>query len=93
MTTGWHRADIQAALVKKGSNLAKLAAESGLNPAACQRAVHGRHVGGEIAIATKLGVPLWELWPDRWAPPPAEAPNLPAIRLDGRRKACDGNGA
>lgn len=84
MTTGWHPADIEAALKKANTNLTALARETGLNDGACRRALVARHVEGEKAIATRINAPLWELWPDRWAPP--ATPGGEAIRIDGRRK-------
>lgn len=83
---GWHRADIRAAVEKRGTSLKELAEKRGLHPAACQRAVAARNTPGERAIAELLGAPLWELWPDRWQPPatPGDEPE----RIDHRRKAA-----
>lgn len=85
--TGWHPADIKAAVEKKGTNLRRLAREKGLNPAACSNALNARHLPGERAIAECINVPLWELWPDRWAPPAAEVDQ--PTRIDNRRRADD----
>lgn len=84
MDSGWHRADIKAAVEKAGTNLTALARDSGLIETACLHAIKARHRPGEHAIAALIKVPLWELWPDRWAKP--ATPDGEAIRLDGRRK-------
>lgn len=69
MTTGWHRADIRAAVEKAGSTLTQLALDKGLNESACRRALCGRNIPGERAIAELIGVPVWVLWPGRWRAP------------------------
>lgn len=81
---GWHRADIKAAVEKRGKTLTSLANESGVHPAACRRAICARNPPGERAISALIEVPLWELWPDRWAKPTTdgEAP----VRIDNRRR-------
>ena len=69
MSFGWHRADIRAAVEKKGKTLTQLALDHGLNEGACRFALTHRHKPGEMAIAVCIGVPLWELWPGRWRAP------------------------
>jgi Ner family transcriptional regulator len=69
MITGWHRADIKAAVEKKGKTLTQLAADNGLEEWACRHALAKRHIPGEQAIAALIGVPVWELWPGRWRAP------------------------
>ncbi len=81
---GWHPADIKAAVEKTGTNLTRLAIDSGIHPAACRRALAARNIPGERAIAMRIGKPLWELWPDRWAPPANEGDS--PIRIDNRRR-------
>lgn len=66
---GWHRADIRAAIEKRGKTLTQLALDASLPAWACRHALHHRHIPGERAITKFLGVPLWELWPDRWRAP------------------------
>lgn len=85
--SGWHRLDIRAAIEKRGQTLTELAEAKGLHPAACRRAVVARHTPGERAIAEFIGVPLWELWPDRWQAP--AAPGGQPVRIDNRRRAGD----
>ncbi|MEO0034382.1 MAG: hypothetical protein RLZZ501_405 [Pseudomonadota bacterium] len=69
MTQGWHRADIRAAVEKAGKTLGQLALDNGQKEWACRHALTRRHPPGEKAIAAFIGVPLWELWPDRWRAP------------------------
>lgn len=80
-TDGMHKADIQAAIKKKGKTLTQVATAAGLGRAACRNALCRKHVRGEKAIAAELGLPLWELWPDRWE----KAPDGSAARIDLRR--------
>lgn len=63
---GWHPADIRAAIVKRGKTLTGLALESGLDGSACRAALIRPLPNAEMAISRLLGVPLHELWPDRW---------------------------
>ncbi len=87
MTTGWHRADIKAAVEKKGKTLTQLALDAGLESWACRHALGRRHKSGEEAIARFLGVPLWELWPARWRHPVKDG-GVPT-RIDNRfRMKC-----
>lgn len=83
MSQGWHRADIRAAVEKKGKTLTQLALDHDLNESACRRALRGRNIPAEMAIAALIGVPLWELWPGRWrAPRKGDTPT----RIDNRFK-------
>lgn len=84
MPTGWHPSDIKAAVEKAGGNLTSLARQKGITETACLCALRARNIPGERAISEHISTPLWELWPDRWAPP-AE-PGGKAVRIDGRRK-------
>jgi Ner family transcriptional regulator len=82
MTSGWHRADIRAAVEKKGETLTSLALKNGLPDWACRRALRGRHIPGETAISSCIEVPLWVLWPGRWRAP--RTPNGKPARIDNR---------
>lgn len=82
--SGWHSADIKAAVEKKGHTLTSLAKSAGLSPMACRNALHARNIPGEEAIAKLIGQPLWKLWPDRWQEP--ASPGGAPIRIDNRRK-------
>ena len=62
-----HPADIKAAIQKKGSNLTEIALKAGLSESACRMALLYQFVpAGERAIATYLGKPLHEIWPNRY---------------------------
>jgi Ner family transcriptional regulator len=60
---GWHRADVMAAVRKRGSNLAKIARGVGLSRTTMYWAFIRPHPRANRAIADFLGVPLNELWP------------------------------
>jgi len=71
--SGWHRADIVAAVKKRGSNLSELARTIGLSPKSLQWACVKRHPRANAAIAEFLDVPLHELWPGFYSAQQAEA--------------------
>lgn len=85
---GWHRADIRAAVEKRGQTLRGLALSRGLHKMACSRALAARNTPGERAISDLIGVPLWDLWPDRWRHP-ATVGGQPE-RIDNRRREASG---
>lgn len=60
---GWHRADVLAAVRKRGANLAMLARGVGLKPQSMYWAMFSPHPRANRAIAAFLGVPLCEIWP------------------------------
>ena len=60
---GWHRADVVAAVRKRGSSLAEIARSIGLKRQSMYWALISPHVRANRAIADFLGVPLNELWP------------------------------
>ncbi len=64
----WTPETIRQAVYGQGFTLSGLAVAHSLNKKACLHALNRRHIPGEKAIADCLGVPLFELWPDRWAP-------------------------
>lgn len=68
-TRNWHREDIKAAVRKTDISLSALAVSKGLPEHACRAALTGRSVEGEKAIAERINVPVWELWPGRWRKP------------------------
>lgn len=82
MQTGWHRADIRAAVAKKGKTLTQLALDNGLEEWACRHALSRRHLPGEKAIADFVGVPVWDLWPGRWRRPTKKGGE--PVRIDNR---------
>lgn len=61
--SGWHRADIMAAVRKRGSNLAEIARADGLKRQSMYWAFIRPHLRANRAIAEFLGMPLNELWP------------------------------
>lgn len=68
--SGWHRADIIAAVRKRGSNLSRLAQQIGLSRKSMSWALGKRHPRANLAIAAFLGVDPHEIWP-RFFPTPA----------------------
>lgn len=76
----WHREQIKAAVRMTGITLTDLALLAGLPENACRRALLGRHLQGELAIAARIAVPLWELWPDRWRQPRCDGATPVRIR-------------
>ena len=62
----WHPEDIKAAVRKRGTTLADLARQAGLQTHACQNALKQPHSYGEAVIARFLDIPAATLWPDRY---------------------------
>ena len=75
----WDRHAIKAAIYRAGHTLERLALEADLASSACRIALREPQLGGEIAIATFLGVDPAELWPGRYRAPMS----------DGRSNALD----
>jgi len=73
---GWHRADIIAAVRRKGSNLSRLGEEIGLSRKSMSWALGKRHPRANLAIAAFIGVPPHEIWPLFYLPASAGALNL-----------------
>lgn len=63
----WHRADVIAALKKKGISLAGLSRGAGLNSRTLNNALERRYPKGERIIAEAIGVQPCEIWPSRYA--------------------------
>lgn len=63
---GWHPEDIKAAIRKRGTNLTRLALDSGLSESMCRAALIRPHLAAEKVIAAFLGVPAQRLWPSRY---------------------------
>ena len=72
---GWHRADIIAAVRRKGSNLSRLAEEIGLSRKSMSWALGKRHPRANLAIAAFIGVDAHEIWPRFF--PPTSGPSAP----------------
>jgi lambda repressor-like predicted transcriptional regulator len=58
-----HPADVQARVRKSGSNLAAIGREIGLSRHSMSWALRKPHPRANAAIATLIGVPMHELWP------------------------------
>ena len=63
-STGWHPADIVAALRKKGTNLNRLAEASDLSRSSVRKALRRVHPRANRLIAEAIGVDLHTIWPD-----------------------------
>lgn len=63
----WHRADIVAALKKKGWSLRALSVEAGLGPDTLRVALQSPYLKAEKIIAAAIGVKPEEIWPERYA--------------------------
>jgi Ner family transcriptional regulator len=61
--TGWHRADIIAAIHKKGMSLSRLGARNHLADSTLRAALKKPRTPSNRIIASFLGVPMHELWP------------------------------
>lgn len=62
----WHRADIKAALEKKGITLRMLSINSGLGRDTIKNALDRKWPKGERIIANAIGVPPSVIWPSRY---------------------------
>jgi len=65
-TRNWHRADVLAAIRKKGSTLAKLSRDNGLHVRTLYNALERHWPKGEQIIADYIGVNREEIWPERY---------------------------
>jgi|SRR5471030_2328182 len=62
----WHRADVVAALHKKGWSLRELSRQSGLNAGTLKSALDRPYRKAEEIIASAIGVAAHEIWPQRY---------------------------
>uniref|UniRef100_UPI003D312E70 helix-turn-helix domain-containing protein n=1 Tax=Serratia marcescens TaxID=615 RepID=UPI003D312E70 len=62
----WHRADIIAALRKRGTSLAKVSRDAGLNSRTLNNALDRPWPKGEKLIAEAIGVTPNLIWPSRY---------------------------
>ena len=62
-----HRADIVAALRKKGWSLSELSRRNGLNSGTLKAALDRPYPKAEGIIAAAIGVTPEEIWPERYA--------------------------
>lgn len=63
----WHRADIVAALHKRGWSLRRLSQEAGLSAGALNNALDRPWPKAERIIAAAIGVTPETIWPERYA--------------------------
>jgi Ner family transcriptional regulator len=63
----WHRADVVAALHKKGWSLRALSRQSGLSDGTLKTALDAPYLKAEGIIAAAIGIPPQEIWPERYA--------------------------
>ncbi|MDV0601333.1 helix-turn-helix transcriptional regulator [Raoultella ornithinolytica] len=62
----WHRADILAAIKKKGGTLAQLSRENGLHERTLYNALERHWPKGEQIIANYIDVAVHVIWPERY---------------------------
>ncbi len=67
MINDWERVDIVYALKKKGTTLAELSRQAGLNSRTLNNALDRRYPKGERIIAEAIGVNPEIIWPSRYA--------------------------
>lgn len=86
----WHREQIKAEVRMRGVTLTQLALDNDLPENAVRRALLGRHQQAELLLAKFLEVPVWELFPGRWAKG-AETPiriSRPKVRRKSPSRHC-----
>jgi Ner family transcriptional regulator len=68
--SGWHAENIKAELRKRFGTLACFADHIGLGRTAISDVfvAHRSSARVELLVAAAIGVPVQELWPDRWTP-------------------------
>ncbi|PZU43893.1 MAG: hypothetical protein DI566_13300 [Microbacterium sp.] len=62
----WDRHAILAEVRRRGLTLTGIAVAAGLYDAACRQALNGGSLKGAQAISNAIGVPVSELFPDRY---------------------------
>ncbi|MFM1254046.1 helix-turn-helix domain-containing protein [Yersinia enterocolitica] len=65
-TENWHRADILAAIKKRGGSLAQLSRENGLHERTLYNALERHWPKGEKIIADYIDVAVHVIWPERY---------------------------
>lgn len=65
-TRRWDRAEIQAEIKRRGETQTGLARRYGLYDCAISQALNGGSLRGALAISDFLGVPIQDLFPDRY---------------------------
>lgn len=92
--TGWHRADILAAVKKRGTSMQALSLASGFAESTLRASMYRRHPKANAAIAAFIGVPVHDLWPHWYrvsgnplTSTPENAPSAPRSSSQKRRAA------
>lgn len=62
----WHKADIVAAIKKRGTTLSAVARNAGLSPSTIRNALERPWPKGERLIAGVIGVEPAVIWPSRY---------------------------
>lgn len=62
----WHRADILAAIKKRGGTLAQLSRDNGLHERTLYNALERHWPKGERIIADYIGEEALHIWPERY---------------------------
>lgn len=62
----WHRADVVAAVRKRGKTVRQLSIDSGLSPNTLKSALQFKYPKGEKIIADFLGLEPEQIWPSRY---------------------------
>ena len=65
-TENWHRADILAAIKKRGGTLAQLSRDNGLHERTLYNALERHWPKGERIIADYIGEEAQHIWPERY---------------------------
>lgn len=65
-TENWHRADILAAIKKRGRTLAQLSRDNGLHERTLYNALERHWPKGEKIIADFIGTAVHHIWPERY---------------------------
>lgn len=77
--SGWHHQRIIAEVRIKGSTLAELSRQHGLNRRVLQTSLYKRYPKAHRIIADFLGVPAETIWPQYYGP---------KAKIPGRRRAA-----
>lgn len=76
----WHKADIIAALHKKGTSLAAESRAAGLSPSTLANALVRPWAKGEQLISKAIGIPAQTIWPSRYFDAQTQEPIVRLMR-------------
>jgi lambda repressor-like predicted transcriptional regulator len=71
----WDRHAIKAEVHRRGLTLTGIARDAGLYDCACSQGINGGSLAGAQALAKAIGVPVEELFPDRYVSSRSTHPN------------------